>query len=147
MADRIENADILKILPHRYPFLLVDAVEDCKPGESIVGFKAVTANEPQFTGHFPGNPIMPGVLMLEALAQTGAILMYKTLGASPEDVTVFFLGADKVKFRAPVRPGMLLRMDVKVVLSRRGVFKFVGVVFADGVKAVQAEFSAKAIEN
>ena len=137
----------MKILPHRYPFLLVDAVEDCKLGKSIVGFKAVTANEPQFTGHFPGNPVMPGVLMLEALAQTGAILMYKTLGASAEDVTVLFIGADKVKFRAPVRPGMLLRMEVEVLLNRHGVFKFNGVVFADGVKAAQAIFSAKAIEN
>ena len=147
MTDRIENAEIMTILPHRYPFLLVDAAENIELGKSIVGFKAVTANEPQFTGHFPDNPIMPGVLMLEALAQTGAILMYKTLGVSPDDVTVFFLGADKVKFRAPDRPGMMLRMEVEVVLNRRGVFKFNGIVFADGAKAVQAEFSAKAVEN
>jgi 3-hydroxyacyl-[acyl-carrier-protein] dehydratase len=137
----------MNILPHRYPFLLVDAAEDIVLGKSIVGFKAVTANEPQFTGHFPGNPIMPGVLMLEALAQTGAILMYKTLEASSDDVTVFFLGADKVKFRSPVRPGMMLRMEVEVILNRHGIFKFTGTVLADGVKAVQADFSAKAIEN
>ena len=147
MADRIENNEILALLPHRYPFLLVDAAEDYKAGESIVGIKAVTANEPYFPGHFPGNPVMPGVLMLEAMAQSGAVLMYKTLDAKPEDATVFFMGADKVKFRSPVRPGMMLRMPIEVVAIRHGVFKFKGTVFADGVKAVQADFSAKAIMN
>lgn len=147
MSDRIESAEIQTLLPHRYPFLLVDAAEDYVKGESITGIKGVTFNEPFFPGHFPGNPVMPGVLMIEAMGQTGAVLMYKTLGATAADATIFFMGADKVKFRAPVRPGMQLRMPVKVNVARHGVFKFTGEVYADGVKAVQAEFSAKAIEN
>jgi len=147
VSDRIEHNEILKLLPHRYPFLLIDAAEDYRVGESIVGLKAVTANEPFFPGHFPGNPVMPGVLMIEAMAQAGAVLMYKTLQATSESATVFFMGADKVKFRTPVRPGMQLRMPVEVTAARHGVFKFKGEVYADGVKAVQAEFSAKAIEN
>ncbi len=147
MSDRIENAEIQTLLPHRYPFLLIDAAEDYVAGEAIVGIKGVTANEPFFPGHFPGNPVMPGVLMIEAMAQAGAVLMYKTLGASPASATVFFMGADKVRFRVPVRPGMMLRMPVKVTAARHGVFKFKGEVWADGKRAVQAEFSAKAIEN
>ncbi|OLF77918.1 3-hydroxyacyl-[acyl-carrier-protein] dehydratase FabZ [Maricaulis sp. W15] len=147
MSDRIENAEIQTLLPHRYPFLLIDAAEDYVAGTSIVGIKGVTANEPFFPGHFPGNPVMPGVLMIEAMAQAGAVLMYKTLGASPDSATVFFMGADKVRFRAPVRPGMMLRMPVAVTAARHGVFKFKGEVWADGKRAVQAEFSAKAIEN
>tara|TARA_R110000744_G_scaffold61821_8_gene127755 strand:+ start:48042 stop:48485 length:444 start_codon:yes stop_codon:yes gene_type:complete len=147
VTERIENNEILQLLPHRYPFLLIDAAEDYVEGESITGIKAVTANEPYFPGHFPGNPVMPGVLMIEALGQTGAVLMYKTLKASPESATVFFMGADKVKFRFPVRPGMLLRLHVVVTAARHGVFKFRGEGFADGHKAVQAEFSAKAITH
>jgi 3-hydroxyacyl-[acyl-carrier-protein] dehydratase len=147
VSDRIEHQEILTLLPHRYPFLLIDAAEDYLPGESIVGIKAVTANEPFFPGHFPGNPVMPGVLMIEAMAQAGAVLMYKTLDVRPDSATVFFMGADKVRFRAPVRPGMMLRMPVTVTAARHGVFKFKGEVWADGKRAVQAEFSAKAIEN
>jgi len=147
MSDRIQSAEIQKLLPHRYPFLLVDAAEDYVEGKSITGIKGVTFNEPFFPGHFPGNPVMPGVLMIEAMGQTGAVLMYKTLQATSESATVFFMGADKVKFRTPVRPGMQLRMPVEVTAARHGVFKFKGEVYADGVKAVQAEFSAKAIEN
>ena len=147
MSGRIEHNEILTMLPHRYPFLLIDAAEDYVEGQSITGIKAVTANEPFFPGHFPGNPVMPGVLMIEAMAQAGAVLMYKTLKASPDDATVFFMGVDKVKFRTPVRPGMMLRMPVEVTAARHGVFKFKGEVYADGAKAVQAEFAAKAIEH
>ena len=147
MSDRIEHSELLGILPHRYPFILIDAAEEFVAGKSIVGLKGVTANEPFFPGHFPGNPVMPGVLMLEALAQTGAVLMYKTLDVAPDAATVFFMGTDKVRFRSPVRPGMMLRMPVEVVAARHGVFKFKGEVFADGKRAVQAEFSAKAVEH
>ena len=147
MSSRIECAEIQTLLPHRYPFLLIDAAEDFVEGQSITGIKGVSFNEPFFQGHFPGNPVMPGVLMIEAMGQTGAVLMYKTLKAGPDTATVFFMGADRVKFRSPVRPGMLLRMPVEVTATRHGVFKFKGEVFADGVKAAQAEFSAKAIEN
>ncbi|MHA6288648.1 3-hydroxyacyl-ACP dehydratase FabZ [Maricaulis sp. CAU 1757] len=147
MSDRIEHSELLGILPHRYPFILIDAAEEFVAGKSIVGLKGVSANEPFFPGHFPGNPVMPGVLMLEALAQTGAVLMYKTLDVAPDAATVFFMGTDKVRFRSPVRPGMMLRMPVEVVAARHGVFKFKGEVFADGKRAVQAEFSAKAVEH
>lgn len=147
MSDRIEHNEILRLLPHRYPFLLIDAAEDYQAGKSIVGIKAVTANEPFFPGHFPGNPVMPGVLMIEAMAQAGAVLMYKTLGQAPDTATVYFASADKIRFRAPVRPGMMLRMPVEVTAARHGVFKFKGEVFADGVRAVQAEFSATAVEH
>jgi 3-hydroxyacyl-[acyl-carrier-protein] dehydratase len=147
VSQRIENAEIQTLLPHRYPFLLIDAAEEYVAGQSIIGLKGVTVNEPFFPGHFPGNPVMPGVLMVEAMGQTGAVLMYKTLGAHTSDTTVFFLGADKVKFRAPVRPGMMLRMPVTVTAQRLGVFKFKGEVFADGARVAQAEFSAKAVKN
>lgn len=147
MTERIEHNEILTLLPHRYPFLLIDAAEAYEAGKSIVGIKAVTANEPFFPGHFPGNPVMPGVLMIEALAQAGAVLMYKTLGVAPDAATVFFIGTDRVRFRSPVRPGMMLRMPVEVLATRHGVFKFKGEVFADGKRAVQAEFSAKAVEH
>ena len=145
MGERIENDEVMRLIPHRYPFLLVDAAEDYVEGESLVGLKGVTANEPFFPGHFPGNPVMPGVLMIEAMGQTGAILMSKTLQADPEKVVIFFMGADKVKFRAPVRPGVLLRMPVTVLAARHGVFKFKGEVLADGKRAAQAEFAAKAV--
>jgi 3-hydroxyacyl-[acyl-carrier-protein] dehydratase len=147
VSDRIEHKEILRLLPHRYPFLLIDAAEEYQAGKSIVGIKAVTANEPFFPGHFPGNPVMPGVLMIEAMAQAGAVLMYKTLERSPDSATVYFVGADRVRFRAPVRPGMMLRMPVEVTAARHGVFKFRGEVFADGVRAVQAEFSATAVDH
>lgn len=147
MSERIESTEIQQLIPHRYPFLLVDAAEDYVEGTSITGLKGVTANEPYFPGHFPGNPVMPGVLMIEAMGQTGAILMSKTLKADPSKVTIFFMGADKVKFRTPVRPGMMLRMPVVVTAARHGVFKFKGEVYADGAKAAQAEFAAKAVEH
>jgi 3-hydroxyacyl-[acyl-carrier-protein] dehydratase len=147
MSERIESTEIQQLIPHRYPFLLVDAAEDYVEGTSITGLKGVTANEPFFPGHFPGNPVMPGVLMIEAMGQTGAVLMSKTLKADPAKVTIFFMGADKVKFRTPVRPGMMLRMPVVVTAARHGVFKFKGEVYADGAKAAQAEFAAKAVEH
>ena len=147
MSERIESTEIQQLIPHRYPFLLVDAAEDYVEGTSITGLKGVTANEPFFPGHFPGNPVMPGVLMIEAMGQTGAILMSKTLKADPSKVTIFFMGADKVKFRTPVRPDMMLRMPVVVTAARHGVFKFKGEVYADGAKAAQAEFAAKAVEH
>mgnify|MGYP003642094454 CR=1 FL=1 len=145
MSDRIEHTEILKLLPHRFPFLLIDAAEDYVPGTSITGIKAVTANEPFFPGHFPGNPVMPGVLMIESMAQTAAVLMYKSLDTSPDLATVFFMSADKIKFRTPVRPGMMLRFNVTVLATRHGVYKFSGEGFADGKRAVEAEFSARAI--
>src|SRR3989338_2553030 len=111
----IDIAEILARIPHRYPFLLVDRAEDYNAHKSIVGIKCVTVNEPFFQGHFPGNPVMPGVLIIEALAQTGAVLMSKSLEVDTEGKTIFFMSVDNARFRTPVRPGDVLRMEVEVL--------------------------------
>src|SRR3954469_13051915 len=114
----IDIAEILRRIPHRYPFLLVDRAEDYKPHKSIVGIKNVTFNEPFFQGHFPENPVMPGVLIVEALGQTGAVLMSKSLNADVTGKTIFFTGIAEARFRQPVRPGDTLRMNVTVLRHR-----------------------------
>jgi 3-hydroxyacyl-[acyl-carrier-protein] dehydratase len=134
--------EILRRLPHRYPFLMVDRAESYVPGESIVGFKCVSAAEPHFQGHFPENPVMPGVLIIEALAQTGAILMSKTLNADISNTLIYFMGVEQAKFRRPVRPGDVLEMPVEVTANRRGVFKFKGEARVNGVRCADATFSA-----
>ena len=138
----ISPDEILRRLPHRYPFLLVDRCRDYVAGTSITGIKCVAASEPHFQGHFPENPVMPGVLIIEALAQTGAVLMSRTLDADIATTVIYFLGVEKAKFRKTVRPGDLLEMPVEVVANRRGVFKFKGEARVDGVKCAEAEFSA-----
>ncbi len=142
----ISPEEVLKLLPHRYPFLLVDRAVDYVPMQSICGVKSVTANEPYFQGHFPGRPIMPGVLVIEAMAQTGAILMSKSLDVDVSRHTVFFMSVDKARFRHPVRPGDVLTMPVEAVFSRRSVFKFAGEALVNGERAAQAEFAAKVVE-
>ena len=134
--------EILRRLPHRYPFLLVDRAERYVPGESIVGFKCVSAAEPHFQGHFPENPVMPGVLIIEAMAQTGAILMSKTLDADISNTLIYFMGVEQAKFRRPMRPGDVLEMPVEVTANRRGVFKFKGEARVNGVRCADATFSA-----
>ena len=134
--------EILRRLPHRYPFLLVDRAERYVPGESIVGFKCVSAAEQHFQGHFPENPVMPGVLIIEAMAQTGAILMSKTLDADISNTLIYFMGVEQAKFRRPVRPGDVLEMPVEVTANRRGVFKFKGEARVNGVRCADATFSA-----
>jgi len=134
--------EILRRLPHRYPFLMVDRCRDYVAGQSITGIKCVSASEPHFQGHFPENPVMPGVLIIEALAQTGAVLMSKTLDADIATTVIYFLGVEKAKFRRTVRPGDLVEMPVEVVANRRGVFKFKGEARVDGVKCAEAEFAA-----
>jgi 3-hydroxyacyl-[acyl-carrier-protein] dehydratase len=140
-------AEILRRIPHRYPFLLVDRAEDYRAHKSIVGIKCVTMNEPYFLGHFPGNPVMPGVLIVEALAQTGAVLMSKSLNADVEGKTIMFMSMDNVRFRAPVRPGDVLRMSVSVVRARDIVFKFRGEAFVGEKLAAEAEFAAMVVEQ
>lgn len=131
--DSFEIKEILKQLPHRYPFLLVDRVLDYKLGEYLVAIKNVTINEPFFTGHFPGNPIMPGVLILEAIAQATGILAFKTANAYPEDGTLYYLvGIDEARFKQPVIPGDQLELNVKLIKSKRGVYKFQGEASVDG---------------
>lgn len=134
--------EILRRLPHRYPFLMVDRAEAYVAGESIIGFKCVSAAEPHFQGHFPENPVMPGVLIIEALAQTGAILMSKTLNADISNTLIYFMGVEQAKFRRPVRPGDVLEMPVEVTANRRGVFKFKGEARVNGVRCADATFSA-----
>lgn len=140
-------AEILERIPHRYPFLLVDRCEDYRPSESIVGFKNVTYNEPFFQGHFPGNPVMPGVLIVEALGQTGGVLMSKSLDVDPAGKTIFFMSIDNCRFRSPVRPGDVLRMDVNVVFHRRGIFKFHGKASVGENLAAEADFAAMLVET
>jgi 3-hydroxyacyl-[acyl-carrier-protein] dehydratase len=146
-GEAIDFAEILKRIPHRYPFLLVDRAEDYIPHQSIVGIKCVTMNEPFFQGHFPENPVMPGVLIVEAIAQSGALLMSKTLDADIEGKTIFFMSMDNVRFRAPVRPGDVLRMPVEVVRARSDVFKFSGKAFVGDRLAAQVEFAAMVVET
>jgi 3-hydroxyacyl-[acyl-carrier-protein] dehydratase len=146
-GEAIDFAEILRRIPHRYPFLLVDRAEDYRPHQSIVGIKCVTMNEPFFQGHFPENPVMPGVLIVEAIAQSGALLMSKTLDADIEGKTIFFMSMDNVRFRAPVRPGDVLRMPVEVVRARSDVFKFSGKAFVGDKLAAQVEFAAMVVET
>ena len=134
--------EVLKRLPHRYPFLLVDRATDYIAGQSITGIKCVAASEPHFQGHFPENPVMPGVLIIEAMAQTGALLMSKTLDADISNTVIYFIGVDKARFRKPVRPGDVLEMPVAIVKQSRGIFKFEGEAKVDGVKVADASFSA-----
>lgn len=119
--------EILEYLPHRYPFLLVDRVLECVPGERILALKNVSINEPFFNGHFPHHPVMPGVLIIEALAQAAAILSFKTLGNKPDDNSVYyFVGIDNARFKKPVSAGDQLRLDVSITRNMRGIWKFSG---------------------
>ena len=142
---RIDYAEVMRRLPHRYPFLLVDRAEDYQPGVSITGVKNVTHNEPFFPGHFPIDPVMPGVLIVEAMAQTGALLMSKTLDVSVEGKVIMFMSIDGVRFRKPARPGDQLRMQVTVTKQRRDVFKFRGETFIEGKLAAEADFAAMVV--
>jgi 3-hydroxyacyl-[acyl-carrier-protein] dehydratase len=144
---RIEMAEILKRIPHRYPFLLIDRAEDYKPHQSITGIKCVTVNEPFFIGHFPGNPVMPGVLIIEAIAQSGAVLMSKSLDADTSGKTIFFTSLDNCKFRTPVRPGDVLRMPVEVLRARGDLFKFRGRAMVDDKVAAEVDFTAMVVET
>ena len=117
--------EIREYLPHRYPFLLVDRVLELEEGESIVAIKNVTVNEPFFNGHFPDHPVMPGVLIVEAMAQAAGILGFKTMGKKPQDGSIYyFVGSDKLRFKRPVVPGDQLQLEAKVLSERRGIWKF-----------------------
>jgi len=131
---------ILKLLPHRYPFLLVDRVVEIEKGKRIKALKNVSVNEPFFTGHFPARPVMPGVLMLEALAQAAGLLSFDMLGEAPDENTVFyFVGIDNARFKRPVEPGDQLILDVELDRIKGGIYKFKGVARVDGNVACEAE--------
>lgn len=146
-GEDIDYAEVARRIPHRYPFLLVDRAEDYRPHQSIVGIKCVTINEPFFQGHFPGNPVMPGVLLIEAIAQSGAVLMSKSLDADTTGKTIFFMSLDNCRFRHPVRPGDVLRMPVEVVRARADVFKFKGRALVGDKVAAEVEFAAMVVGN
>jgi len=143
----IDIAEVLRRIPHRYPFLLVDRAEDYRENQSIVGVKCVTFNEPFFQGHFPNNPVMPGVLIIEAIAQSGALLMSKSLNADVTGRTIMFISVDNARFRMPVRPGDLLRMHVEVVRHRGDLFKFKGRALVGDKAAAECEFAAMVVDN
>jgi 3-hydroxyacyl-[acyl-carrier-protein] dehydratase len=137
---QIDIHEILKKLPHRYPILLVDRVLELEKGVRIKALKNVTINEPFFTGHFPHRPVMPGVLMLEAMAQAAALLAFDTLGVVPDDKTVYyFAGIDAARFKRPVEPGDQLIMEVSLERMKAGIFKFKGTAKVDGNLACEAE--------
>ena len=133
---------VMAALPHRYPMLLVDRVESIEPDKGIVAIKAVTMNEEFFQGHFPGRPIMPGVLIVEALAQAAGVLAVESLGLANSGKLVYFMAIDGAKFRTPVEPGCLLRLEVEFVQKRASVCKFAGRALVDGKLAAEAQFTA-----
>ena len=141
----IDIKEILKLLPHRYPFLLVDRILEINPGSKAIGLKNVTVNEGFFQGHFPGYPIMPGVLIIEALAQVAGILAFHS--EKTESKAVYFMSIERAKFRKPVVPGDQLRLDVSVLQHRGNVWKFSGNALVEDKTVAEAEFTAMVTER
>jgi 3-hydroxyacyl-[acyl-carrier-protein] dehydratase len=134
---------VMKYLPHRYPFLLIDKVTEMELGKTITAIKNVTINEPFFPGHFPVSPVMPGVLILEAMAQAAAILSFKTKGYAPENIgVVYFAGIDGARFKKPVTPGDQLVLKVGIVREMRGIWKYTARAEVDGAMVAEAELMA-----
>jgi 3-hydroxyacyl-[acyl-carrier-protein] dehydratase len=139
-SSTLDIYEILKHLPHRYPFLLIDRVTECVNGERLVGYKNVTYNEPYFQGHFPHKEVMPGVLIIEALAQATGILAFRTNGQVPDEKSLYYLvGVDGVRFKHPVIPGDQLKLEVDIIKTKRGVWKFNGVASVDAKVVCTAE--------
>jgi 3-hydroxyacyl-[acyl-carrier-protein] dehydratase len=143
----INIEQIIKSLPHRYPFLLVDKVVELELGKKIVAIKNVTFNEPHFTGHFPDKPIMPGVLIIEAMAQAGALMVTSAPDFKPEEKLVYFMSIDGAKFRKPVVPGDVLELHVEVVQNRGPVWKLSAVGIVDGQKVAEAQLAAMIVDK
>lgn len=140
--------EILKLLPHRYPFLLIDRVLDIQIGKSLVALKNITMNETFFIGHFPNRPVMPGVLILEAMAQAGAVLAYKSTETTASDgILYYFAGIDNARFRRVVEPGDQLRLEVNVLRAKRDIWKLAGSAYVDDQLACSAEFMSVRKEN
>jgi 3-hydroxyacyl-[acyl-carrier-protein] dehydratase len=136
--------EIMKVLPHRYPFLLVDRITELEPGKTATGIKNVTINEPFFQGHFPDQPIMPGVLIVEAMAQVAIAVAYHP---GMEGKSVYFMSIDNVKFRRPVVPGDQVKLDLKALKQRGNVWKFAGAASVDGKPVSEAEFTAMVMDR
>jgi 3-hydroxyacyl-[acyl-carrier-protein] dehydratase len=143
----IDVQEIMRRIPHRPPFLFIDRAEGFEPGKRLVGIKNVTINEPFFQGHFPASPVMPGVLIIEAMAQTGGLLMSKSWDVDPEGKIILFMSVDNCRFRHPVRPGDILRLDVEVHRSRADVVKFKGRGLVGEKLAAEAEFAAMLVDT
>jgi 3-hydroxyacyl-[acyl-carrier-protein] dehydratase len=143
-ADIIE---IMEMLPHRYPFLLIDKVIDIVPAKSATGIKNVSFNEPHFTGHFPGQPIMPGVLIIEAMAQTAAVLVFRTIGETGKGKLVYFATIDEVKFRKPVVPSNVLSLKVEILKNRGNLWKVKADAYVDREVVTEAIISAVIIDK
>ena len=140
-------ARIMRMIPHRYPFLLIDRVEQIKKNDSAIGIKNVTFNEPHFQGHFPAEPVMPGVLIVEAMAQTAGVLVVASLGMIDQEPLVYFMTIDNCRFRNKVGPGDVLELHVRVTRSRGKVFRFAGQAKVAGKLVAEAEFSAMIIDQ
>lgn len=138
---------VMQMIPHRYPFLMVDKVTDVVPDQSAVGVKNVTINEPHFQGHFPSRPIMPGVLIIESMAQTAAVLVVETLGPQAEGKLVYFMSVEEARFRKPVGPGDTLHIHVRKERSRGNVWKFRGEAKVDGVLMAEATYTAMIMDT
>ena len=139
--------EIQETLPHRYPFLLVDRIVEMELGKRVVGIKNVTINEPFFPGHFPGHPIMPGVLILEAMAQVGGVLLLRSLGARAEKKVIYFTGIDRARFRRPVVPGDQIRFEVEILQHRRQMCRLKGTAYVDGKLVAEAEMNSVVVDR
>lgn len=145
-GSTLDIAHIMRCIPHRYPFLLVDRLEQVVLGERAIGIKNVTVNEPFFQGHFPGHPIMPGVLIVEAMAQAGGVLVMDKVDA-PSDKLVYFMSLDHVKFRRPVVPGDQLRLEVELLQNRGRTLRMKGEAFVEGQLVAEAEMMARVVDR
>ncbi len=143
----IDIENILTMIPHRYPFLMIDRVDNLIVDESATGHKNVTINEPHFQGHFPRKPIMPGVLIIEAMAQTAAVLVVHSLNGHTEGKLVYFMSVENAKFRSPVQPGDVLQIPVKVKQHRKSVWKFEGLAKVSTTIVAEATFTAMIIDD
>ena len=144
--EDVEAHEIPRIIPHRYPILLIDRVVDMVAHESAVGIKSVSSNEPFFQGHFPGDPIMPGVLVIEAMAQTAAVMVVSSRNRIGCGDGVYFMAIDDARFRRPVRPGRILRLEIAKVKTKIGIWRFRGRGLVDGEVAAEAGFTAKVLD-
>lgn len=150
VQDRLEAVDIARIMeliPHRYPMLLVDRVKDMTAGERAIGIKNVTMNEPFFQGHFPAQPVMPGVLLVEAMAQTAAVVVVAGFGGQDDERLVYFMTIDGARFRKPVTPGDQVHLHVEKIHNRRNVWKFRGEAKVDDVLVADATFTAMIVDK